>query len=167
MFLVLLRLSSCSAHLKLPLRLATVSRALKARVHLPLPPQHPEPQPSSGTFSYGNTRLSSFTSLYAWANQRPLRNPIQELGPLVRVDSVSRVNHFPRNVVTMGSIKGHADPLPIRTASPAPLAQDFARQAVHKQQRSNFHSSSIASGVSRIMVSQSVNKTALHPTGVQ
>jgi hypothetical protein len=68
-------------------------------------------------------------------------------------------------VVTM-VLKGQQDPV-IRTSSPAPLAQDFARQQVSKQQRSNFHSSSISSSVSRIMVSQSVNKTGLHPAGVQ
>jgi phosphoenolpyruvate carboxykinase (ATP) len=68
-------------------------------------------------------------------------------------------------VVTM-VLKGQQDPV-IRTSSPAPLAQDFARQQVSKQQRSNFHSSSISSSVANIMVSQSVNKTGLHPAGVQ
>jgi phosphoenolpyruvate carboxykinase (ATP) len=62
--------------------------------------------------------------------------------------------------------KGLQEPL-LRTASPAPLAQDFARQQVSKQQRSNYHSSSIASQVPRTMVSHNVNKTGLHPAGVQ
>jgi hypothetical protein len=62
--------------------------------------------------------------------------------------------------------KAQPDPV-IRTSSPAPLAQDFARQQVSKQQRSNYHSSSLSSSVPRIMVSQSVNKTGLHPAGVQ
>jgi phosphoenolpyruvate carboxykinase (ATP) len=62
-------------------------------------------------------------------------------------------------------IKAASDPV-IRTASPAPLAQDFARQQVSKQQRSNFHSSSISPLISITMVSQSVNKTNLHPSGV-
>lgn len=71
------------------------------------------------------------------------------------------------DVVRMASngIKATEDPV-IRTASPAPLAQDFARQQVSKQQRSNFHSSSISPLISNTMVSQSVNKTNLHPSGV-
>lgn len=71
------------------------------------------------------------------------------------------------DVVRMASsgIKAASDPV-VRTASPAPLAQDFARQQVSKQQRSNFHSSSISPLISYTMVSQSVNKTNLHPSGV-
>ena len=46
----------------------------------------------------------------------------------------------------------------VRTASPGPLAGDFARQQVAKQQRNNFHSSSLAS--------MNVNQTSLHPHGV-
>ncbi|KAI1970645.1 Protein kinase C-like 1 [Ophidiomyces ophidiicola] len=48
---------------------------------------------------------------------------------------------------------------------PLPLeyfCSDFARQQVAKQQHSNYHSTSL-----RTMVSTSVNRTALHPTGVQ
>lgn len=71
----------------------------------------------------------------------------------------------PACFVTM-DYKANQDPL-IRTASPAPLAQDFARQQVSKQQRSNYHSSSLTSPPSHTMVSQSVNKTGLHPAGVQ
>lgn len=67
-------------------------------------------------------------------------------------------------VVTMG-YKEHQKPL-IRSASPAPLVQDFARHQVSKQQRSNYHSSSTTSHPSSTMVS-SVNKTGLHPAGVQ
>jgi len=62
--------------------------------------------------------------------------------------------------------KGDSIP-PIRTASPPPLAQDFARQQVSKQQRSNYHSSSLSLSNSLAMVSHSVNKTGLHPAGVQ
>jgi len=49
---------------------------------------------------------------------------------------------------------------PVRSYSPAPLEQDFLRQQIAKQQKGNFHSTSLK------MVS-SVNKTALHPGGVQ
>jgi hypothetical protein len=78
-----------------------------------------------------------------------------------------RLVQVPRvDVAAMASIKGF-DPLIVRAASPAPLAQDFARQQVSKQQRSNFHSSSLKniSPLSKKM--PSVNKTSLHPTGVQ
>jgi phosphoenolpyruvate carboxykinase (ATP) len=68
-------------------------------------------------------------------------------------------------VVTMPSIKEAADPV-IRTPSPAPLAQDFARHQVSKQQRSNFHSSSI-SPLSATMAHPAVNKTNLHPGGLK
>ena len=50
-------------------------------------------------------------------------------------------------------------------------AEDFARQQVSKQQRSNYHSSSLTTSSSsscfHTMVSPSVNKTGLHPAGVQ
>ncbi|TPX25896.1 Protein kinase C-like 1 [Coccidioides immitis] len=48
---------------------------------------------------------------------------------------------------------------------PLPLdyfTSDFVRQQAAKQQHSNYHSTSL-----RNMVSTSVNRTALHPTGVQ
>ena len=46
----------------------------------------------------------------------------------------------------------------VRTASPGPLANDFARQQVTKQQRNNYHSSSLKT--------MNVNQTSLHPHGV-
>jgi hypothetical protein len=74
-----------------------------------------------------------------------------------------------RDVVTMPSIKETLDPV-IRPASPAPLAQDlaqdFARQQVSKQQRSNFHSTSI-SPLFATMAPPAVNKTNLHPSGLK
>jgi phosphoenolpyruvate carboxykinase (ATP) len=52
-------------------------------------------------------------------------------------------------------------PESVRPYSPAlPLQQDYIRQQIAKQQKGNFHSTSLK------MVS-SVNKTALHPSGVQ
>jgi len=67
------------------------------------------------------------------------------------------------------SIKGLAAPPILRTSSPGPLAEDFARQQVAKQQKNNFHSSSLKRTISssNIMLNNNVNKTALHPTGVQ
>jgi phosphoenolpyruvate carboxykinase (ATP) len=70
-----------------------------------------------------------------------------------------------RDVVRMASIKDASDPV-IRTASPAPLAQDFARQQVSKQQRSNFHSTSISPLLAN-MAPPAVNKTNLHPSGLK
>ena len=46
----------------------------------------------------------------------------------------------------------------LRPNSPGPLANDFARQQVTKQQRNNYHSSSLRA--------MNVNQTSLHPAGV-
>lgn len=43
-----------------------------------------------------------------------------------------------------------------------PLTSDFVRQQAAKQERSNYHSTSL-----KTMVAASVNPTRLHPTGVQ
>lgn len=51
---------------------------------------------------------------------------------------------------------------PFRPSSPGVLAQDFARQQIQKQQNNNFHSTSL-----KMVAPQSVNKTALHPGGVE
>lgn len=45
----------------------------------------------------------------------------------------------------------------------SPLATDFARQQRQKQQGNNFHSTSIATMINP----NSVNKTSLHPGGVE
>lgn len=53
------------------------------------------------------------------------------------------------------------DPELVRPYSPAPpLQQDYIRQQISKQQKNNFHSTSLK------MVS-TVNKTNLHPGGIQ
>lgn len=69
------------------------------------------------------------------------------------------------DVVTMPAIKEASDPV-YRTASPSPLAQDFVRLQVSKQQRNNFHSSSIST-LHATMVPPAVNKTNLHPGGLK
>ena len=139
----------------------TFSRSV--RVSLPPPSPRPSTYSPSVSFSCGgpfrNLRLPASPAYNAWTNYRPRTRVSLDL------DTFTPLNRR-RNVVTMAAIKGSADPS-IRPASPAPLAQDFARQTVQKQQRSNFHSTSISSGTFNTMVSQSVNKTALHPTGVQ
>jgi len=63
-----------------------------------------------------------------------------------------------RSSTNMSSSSGFES---VRPYSPAPpLEQDFIRQQIAKQQKGNFHSTSLK------MVS-SVNKTNLHPSGVQ
>ena len=52
-----------------------------------------------------------------------------------------------------------------RTQTPV-AADDFTKQQIAKQQRSNFHSTSLTRSLSS-MVPTTVNKTALHPSGVQ
>ena len=56
---------------------------------------------------------------------------------------------------------------PSRSYTPGPPggATDFLKQQISKQESSNFNSTSLESSVP--MVAQSVNKTALHPGGVQ
>ena len=49
----------------------------------------------------------------------------------------------------------HSD---FRPNSPGPLSSDFARQQISKQQRNNYHSSSLSK--------MNVNQTNLHPHGV-
>jgi hypothetical protein len=49
-----------------------------------------------------------------------------------------------------------------RSSSPGPLATDFSSQQIAKQRNNNYHSTSL-----RNMVATSVNRTALHPGGVQ
>lgn len=51
---------------------------------------------------------------------------------------------------------------PNRPGSPGFLNSDFFKQQVAKQRNNNYHSSSL-----RTMVATSVNRTALHPGGVQ
>ena len=62
-------------------------------------------------------------------------------------------------------------PPPLRAFTPGPpnSSNDFLREQIQKQQTSNFHSSSLNQAISTVgMVSQqNVNRTALHPGGVQ
>lgn len=65
-----------------------------------------------------------------------------------------------------GTTKGAGIPIdvPVRSSSPGPLyTGDFARQQIQKQQKNNFHSSSLK----MVTNPQTVNKTALHPAGLQ
>lgn len=73
----------------------------------------------------------------------------------------TRTPFIPRTVMTMPPAGKNYIP-PNRPASPGPLASDFLQQQVAKQRNNNYHSTSL-----RNMVATSVNRTALHPGGVQ
>lgn len=73
----------------------------------------------------------------------------------------TRTSFIPRPIVTMASAGKDYIPLG-RSDSPGPLASDFSQQQVAKQRNNNYHSTSL-----RKMVATSVNRTALHPGGVQ
>ena len=50
----------------------------------------------------------------------------------------------------------------------SPLSTDFARQQKKKQQGNNYHSSSLSDApVGKMTNPSSVNRTSLHPTGVE
>lgn len=51
------------------------------------------------------------------------------------------------------------------TPGPPDTSNNFLNEQISKQQRSNFHSTSLRSQVT--MVANNVNKTALHPRGVE
>jgi len=55
---------------------------------------------------------------------------------------------------------------PLRSYTPGPPdSSNFLQEQIAKQQRNNFHSTSLSTSIK--MVAQSVNKTALHPKGVE
>lgn len=56
---------------------------------------------------------------------------------------------------------------PVRSYTPGPpdASNDFLKEQINKQQRSNFHSTSLNKSIS--MVANPVNRTALHPGGVE
>ncbi|KAL1985991.1 hypothetical protein VTN96DRAFT_7126 [Rasamsonia emersonii] len=61
-----------------------------------------------------------------------------------------------------GAVSSTATNIPLlRPVSPGPGHSDFIRQQIAKQQYNNYHSSSLK------MIAKSVNRTALHPGGVQ
>lgn len=66
----------------------------------------------------------------------------------------------------MSNINSRPAP-PVRAYTPGPpdTSNNFLTEQISKQQKNNFHSSSLTAGVVN-MVANSVNKTALHPSGV-
>ncbi|KAI7060885.1 Phosphoenolpyruvate carboxykinase, partial [Hortaea werneckii] len=66
----------------------------------------------------------------------------------------------------MSNINSRPAP-PVRSFTPGPPdgSNNFLSEQISKQQKNNFHSTSLTSGPIK-MVGNSVNKTALHPGGV-
>lgn len=73
--------------------------------------------------------------------------------------------------MSSGNINASKRPAqPVRTFTPGPPSQsgvDYVKENVSKQQRSNFHSSSLTAKSEITMAAARVNKTALHPGGVE
>lgn len=59
----------------------------------------------------------------------------------------------------------HSDP--IERPSSSALTRDFVRQQNEKQDQGNFHSSSLKKSQVTMVSGSTVNKTNLHPGGVQ
>lgn len=70
--------------------------------------------------------------------------------------------HIPPNPPRCSS---SSNPVPPTLAAFSDFS-DFARQLQAKQQHSNYHSSSLSTSL-KDMVAASVNRTSLHPSGVQ
>jgi hypothetical protein len=109
-------------------------------------------------------RRSAFRVVFVLTTKNPTGQSIHCFRQASTRFTTLRVRNDVKMALARG-IKEASDPV-IRTASPA---QDFARQRVSKQQRSNFHSTSLSPLSANTMVSQSsaVNKTNLHPGGLQ
>lgn len=67
----------------------------------------------------------------------------------------------------MSNINSRPAP-PFRTFTPGPPdnTNDFIKEQINKQQKNNFHSTSLNKSLLP-MAAPSVNKTALHPGGVK
>ncbi|OAX78308.1 hypothetical protein ACJ72_07385 [Emergomyces africanus] len=97
--------------------------------------------------------------------------------PLPAMSTVARgAIHIPPNVpqsISSVSASAASDSAPIQTSASVPplhsafsYSSDFARQQQAKQQHSNYHSTSLSTSLKN-MVAASVNRTSLHPSGVQ
>ncbi|OKL56175.1 Phosphoenolpyruvate carboxykinase [Talaromyces atroroseus] len=110
----------------------------------------------TGTLPYphlGSFRASSSTATICSCDPEPGRSEVILARPF-RQASVT-MNPAAQVAATTTNIP------PQRPSSPGPFHSDFIRQQVAKQQLSNYHSTSLK------MITQSVNRTALHPGGVQ
>lgn len=73
--------------------------------------------------------------------------------------------------MSSGNINSSSRPAePVRQFTPGPpnnSGVDYVKENISKQQRSNFHSSSLTAKSEITMAAARVNKTALHPGGVE
>lgn len=122
------------------------------------------PLPTPATASTRHRPPSAFTGTDGPA--RPLDAPFQPNQTPLHPGLVPGLRHSSWALVVTMEYKGRRHPV-LYSATPSALAQDFARHQVSKQQRLHYHSSSLSSSFPNTMVSQSVNKTGLHPAGVQ
>jgi hypothetical protein len=107
---------------------------------------------------HGNT--SSITNrVFASARPSAPTSPV-ELWRSIGANWLWNLLHT-KSIVTMSPAGKDYIP-PARPDSPGPLAADFFQQQLAKQRNNNYHSTSL-----RNMVATSVNRTALHPGGVQ
>lgn len=114
-------------------------------------------------------RLKAFAT-HGNVHPSPTACPLQ-LGPQTPIspvelwrntaESVREPPSYQDRITTMAPAGKNYIPLD-RSSSPGPLATDFTSQQIAKQRNSNYHSTSL-----RNMVATSVNRTALHPGGVQ
>ncbi|PGH35560.1 phosphoenolpyruvate carboxykinase [ATP] [[Emmonsia] crescens] len=84
--------------------------------------------------------------------------------PLSTVTRAAAI-HIPPNPPSASS-HSHSHPHSHSSLAAFSYSSDFARQQQAKQQHSNYHSTSLSTSLKN-MVAASVNRTALHPSGVQ
>ena len=134
----------------------TGSRLLSASVsnrsdhtRLPLRPAYQSPSRYARTLAPGDRDIVGQE-----ASRRPSTSTLPSLGDKMSAQS-SSINTRPAP-----PMRAYTPPLPDPDSS-----STFLTDQIAKQQRSNFHSTSLRNVTT--MVSQSVNKTALHPKGVE
>ena len=137
-------------------------------IRLPLPALHCQPDPVS--FRPVSTRLHYVQAAnqgHASCTLWPRKQEIVGQGVSHRASTSTVPRRRDKMSLPLRGIK--ARPVaPVRAYTPPPPDPDssvFLTDQIAKQQRSNFHSTSLRTVTT--MVSQSVNKTALHPKGVE
>lgn len=130
------------------LRAASVSTR-PDHTRLPLRPGYQSPS------RYARTLAPGYRDIVGQkASHRPSTSTVPSLGDRMSAQS-SSINTRPAP-----PMRAYTPPLPDPDSS-----STFLTDQIAKQQRSNFHSTSLRNVTT--MVSQSVNKTALHPKGVE
>ena len=109
----------------------------------------------------GKQSRQSVQSFYSFANR-----PQWGLGRIAAVTGSSLPSFQEQMSQDKTALTSRPAP-PVRSYTPGlpDKSNDFLNEQISKQQKSNFHSTSLNKSVT--MVAQSVNKTALHPSGVE